>query len=390
MTESCPKCGRPMNGRSCIACRLTAYMDSIRPTEKIKTKTESISPDIVPTKIETIIKILDEAEHKSSEDKYIMGSVEIQNDEDMEVSISVEACLDDTTLFIRKETIGPGKTVHISVESDITALSIEHDSRKNVVVSIYGEKGNRIAVESKGIVFRPVFDFNLNDRRDLVARWVTPNAKAIRDLLKTDGPVAKAMESMCGTYQVSGYQGNTPEQVMKNIILQIASTYNALKSIGFSYCSDTFSYGNSNVFKYQRVKTPRKTLEDHSGNCIELSCLFASIFEALGLHPVIVFPPGHAIVGVQVVSDIIGDMPKFKVDNMIRFENVEVSGGHVENTDVLFLESTMIVSEDSTPEAAIAAAMTTVRDNLEAILEQNDFSLIFFKRVQGIKPLIEG
>lgn len=379
-----------MTDGSCIACRLTSYMDSIRPESRTDRTTAEKTPAKTPVNVDIDVKILDEAEHKPSEDRFVMGSIEISNKDDAKVTVSIEADLNGEKLFVRREALDPEKKVHLPVESDITTLSIEHDSRKNVAVSVYDEQGNRLAMESKGVVFRPIFDFDLNDRRELAARWVTPNAKEVRDLLRQDGPIADAMKALCGTYQVSGYQGSTPEQVVKNIILQMASTYNALKKMGFSYCSDSFSYGNSDRLQYQRVKTPRKTLEDLSGNCIELSCLFASIFEAMGLHPVIVFPPGHAIVGVQVTSNLIGDVPKFKVDNMIRFENIRVPGGGTENTDVLFLESTMVVSEDSAPEEAIAAAMATIAKNLERITQQNDFSLIFFRRHQGIKPIVEG
>jgi hypothetical protein len=45
---------------------------------------------------------------------------------------------------------------------------------------------------------------------------------------------------------------------------------------------------------------PGEVLDQSSGNCIELTLLYASVVEGLGMQPVIIIIPGHAYVAVRV------------------------------------------------------------------------------------------
>ena len=47
----------------------------------------------------------------------------------------------------------------------------------------------------------------------------------------------------------------------------------------------------------QKVNYPIEVLRSRDGLCIETTHLFASIFEALGMQPIIIEIPGHAFVG---------------------------------------------------------------------------------------------
>ena len=57
----------------------------------------------------------------------------------------------------------------------------------------------------------------------------------------------------------------------------------------------TFAAGQS-----QRIRLPGEVLDQSSGNCIELTLLYASVVEALGMQSAIVIVPGHAYVAVRV------------------------------------------------------------------------------------------
>jgi hypothetical protein len=56
-------------------------------------------------------------------------------------------------------------------------------------------------------------------------------------------------------------------------------------------------------FGLQRLKLPYEILETKSGMCVELSSLFASVFEKLGLRPILLTVPGHVYVAVPISWD---------------------------------------------------------------------------------------
>src|SRR5262249_22578464 len=49
----------------------------------------------------------------------------------------------------------------------------------------------------------------------------------------------------------------------------------------------------------QHVKFGRDVLKNHAGTCIDLSILFASACETVGLEPIMVVIPGHAFTGIR-------------------------------------------------------------------------------------------
>jgi hypothetical protein len=59
--------------------------------------------------------------------------------------------------------------------------------------------------------------------------------------------------------------------------------------------TDSFASGSS-----QRIRLSAEVLDQASGNCIELTLLYASVTEALGMQPAVIFIPGHAYVAIRV------------------------------------------------------------------------------------------
>lgn len=49
----------------------------------------------------------------------------------------------------------------------------------------------------------------------------------------------------------------------------------------------------------QKVRLPREVITGNTGLCIEMTFLYASVFEAAGLDPVLFFIPGHAYPGIR-------------------------------------------------------------------------------------------
>lgn len=123
------------------------------------------------------------------------------------------------------------------------------------------------------------------DCRSFLAKWVTPNAKCIDEI------VSKATENgdILGSLSSNLYRS---EEDIKKI-------YDTLSDLKYTIRSRSFSEGN---YHTQRISLPERTMKLKSGNCIDLSILLASCFEAINLKTYIVLIPGHAMVMVQLDS----------------------------------------------------------------------------------------
>jgi hypothetical protein len=115
---------------------------------------------------------------------------------------------------------------------------------------------------------------------EYIAAWVTPNAPPIDAFLK------KA-KKRTPDKNFPGEQAPTFPQVQ--------ALYEELQSRGVSYVSDPTLTSDLGVI--QRTRRPSEVLASTNAQCLEGTILFATLFEAIGLRPLIVTVPGHAFVG---------------------------------------------------------------------------------------------
>ncbi len=126
----------------------------------------------------------------------------------------------------------------------------------------------------------------------LIAAWVTPHDPTVEDVL------SRAKEFAPGR-RLPGYEDwkNTAAQVNSTFV-QARAIYRALQSIGVSYVKSSLTFGAHQGVS-ERVRMPRESLRRVSANCIDGAVMYASLFENLGMDPVVVLVPGHAYVGVR-------------------------------------------------------------------------------------------
>ena len=147
---------------------------------------------------------------------------------------------------------------------------------------------------------RPVFLHGSSDlywgrkfaNAQLVARWVTPHDDAVLQL------VARAERIIPGG-RLRGYNQVFGRSVEAQVRAQAEAVFQALKRSRISYVSSIYTFGNY-PGETQRIRLPRETLSLNNANCIDVSVVFASAMENLGMQPVIVIVPGHAFVGVRL------------------------------------------------------------------------------------------
>lgn len=191
--------------------------------------------------------------------------------------------------------VNPRNTGNFNIAPSIMSDRIDTITttpQKNIEIKVFdGEK--QIPVRTNKCIIYPkdIFVETIeNDKKDwdidfrgFLCRWITPNDKVIDEIISE---VAKDNDV------VSNTSNNTFE-----IEKEIKAVYDKLSDMKYSIRAINFSEGK---YHTQRISLPKTTIKYKSGNCIDLSILMASIFEALKLKVYICLIPGHAFVRVKV------------------------------------------------------------------------------------------
>lgn len=155
-----------------------------------------------------------------------------------------------------------------------------------------GEKSGRITVRSiNDCVYGYEEDGGWNDTSWLFAAYVNENHPAVETILKEALATGK-VDSF------AGYQGDADD-----VRDEIEAVWTALARRKIHYSSISDSSAESAPIWSQHVRLLGEALSARQANCVEGSCLFASIFRKLGLDASLVMVPGHMFVGVDLDED---------------------------------------------------------------------------------------
>lgn len=154
------------------------------------------------------------------------------------------------------------------------------------------------------VIFRETIPVRLRSADDMywgpdfkyaqfIASWVTPHDREVGRLL------SRAKE-FTPRRRMPGYEPNKSEaQQARSTYTQAKAIYRALQQKGISYVKSSMTFGAHQDVS-ERVRMPFESLHHISANCIDGAVMYASLFENLGMDPVVVLVPGHAYVGVRV------------------------------------------------------------------------------------------
>ena len=137
---------------------------------------------------------------------------------------------------------------------------------------------------------------------ELLSAFVVPNHPVLTGVLSRASSILKEWS---GNSSLDAYQSCNPNRVK----LQLAALYEAIKEQHIAYCTPPSSFGDAG----QRVRLSDNVLSGKLGTCLDLSLLYASCAEAMGLHPLLVIIQGHAFVGCWLIDgtfpDAVNDDP---------------------------------------------------------------------------------
>ena len=280
------------------------------------------------------------------------------------------------------------------------------DSNIRTVTVIVEVDDCEIARQTSSIKVRAVNDLPLTRMQDEIPRCITPSCREIREMLAGDGPVMASLQRIrlddirnlkmgclagvpyrLATDSLQSYQFKNPAERLTNVMAQAMAVFNALSGMGLKYVDFTSSEG-SGQHVFQRVNLPSETLREKRGVCLDFSCLVASVLEGMGLNPILVFPPGHAMVGVIVSSGRIPyvDNADYSGCRFIHTMDVETGDGHKDTIQAVFIESTLIGT--SSFAYSLERADSKMREYMETIMSERMYTVVYFRRRHGgVLPL---
>jgi hypothetical protein len=230
--------------------------------------------------------------------------VTVQNGNTLPVKIVISSEITGyTTKASDTVTVPSGATQEIRQNPRLTTAAIDglnsqHQADLHVVVS-YLEAGQpRMIVDQTSptlITSRRDFPWSIKgftqeEDWNLVVAMITPTDPGVEDLIRA-GANYDPSGAMVSNYDSLNDESGTVWNRLSAIWQAETNDY-GLTYIG---TTDSFASGSS-----QRIRLPAEVLDQASGNCIELTLLYASVVEALGMQAAIVFVPGHAYVAIRL------------------------------------------------------------------------------------------
>lgn len=131
---------------------------------------------------------------------------------------------------------------------------------------------------------------------ELVSAFTAPNHPRVGEVLSK---ASVYMQKWTDSPSFSGYQSGDPNVVKQ----QAAAVYAALQEENIAYTVPPASFEKAG----QRVRLPYTVLSEKRGTCLDLTLLFASCLEQIGINPLIILVKGHCFGGFWLEDETFAD-----------------------------------------------------------------------------------
>ncbi|EGB15668.1 Ribosomal protein L24E [Pseudodesulfovibrio mercurii] len=125
----------------------------------------------------------------------------------------------------------------------------------------------------------------------ILAAFVSPNDPAVAGICKR---ASMLLEASGRKGALDGYQSRDP----KRAYMLAAAIWSAVTGMTLSYAEPPASFERTG----QKIRGPKRILDQGLVTCLDGSLLFAGALEAAGLNPVVIFTKGHAFAGVWLTD----------------------------------------------------------------------------------------
>ncbi len=198
--------------------------------------------------------------------------------------------------------VGPSETRRLPVQPELLPRAYQNNEIRHAQLEIRarGPDGDLLFAESRPVLIHGGSEIYWGRKfvnTQVAARWVTPHDPAILDLVsKARGYIPRG--------HMAGYNPSTGDAtaIARHVRAQSIAIFRAMQESQITYVNSIFVMGEY-VDMAQRLRLPRETLKLKTANCMDVSVVFASAMENLGMQPLLVIVPGHAFTGVRLGPD---------------------------------------------------------------------------------------
>ena len=249
----------------------------------------------------------------------------------------------------------------------LMGLSDETTVRFDITVTAAEQSDAPVISESAELTILPANFWGGETRQpELLAAFVKPNGVYVESLVKQ---VTEVLERSGHGRSADGYQSNTREKPYA----MAAALWSVIAAQKIAYVSPPPSFAQHG----QLVRLTSDISTSKMGACLDLSLLFASCLELMGLNTVIALTREHAVVGVWLVDTM---FPLLTNDDPMELRK------RVDASDLVLFETTMVTGS---PAPTFLQACQQARSLIEEERE-DDFVYaidIAQARSRKIKPL---
>lgn len=233
--------------------------------------------------------------------------------------------------------------INIKIDNDFFC-NRQETSNENIELLIKKDD-NILFSQSKEILILP-FDHWVGPIMPILsASFVTPRNKKIPAIIQA---ASQYLEKWTGSTSFTGYQSGN-KQIVK---MQAAAIFSAIKSYNILY-TDTADFEVIG----QRIRLADELLESKMGHCVDMSLLFCSALESIGLHPIIITISGHMFAGLwlenncfcEPVFDDVSMLTKRIADGINEIIVVECTAMNASDKQLDFDKAVEIASNNLNP-----------------------------------------
>lgn len=231
-------------------------------------------------------------------DDHSLGAITVRNGEggqirDVIVSIFIPQYMDAPRECARIPSMARGKEEKVELYALFTKeiLGLLEPTKAQAQISVSYEYSGAIKTVSMSA------SVTINHRN--ASSW-DDDRKAASFVTLNDPAVLRMAKSTAGTARASGYQS------MDTNLRQAVGLLEQLRLYGLSYVPDPrvpYSRSSTRESEVDYLQFPAQTLDYRSGDCDDISILYASLLEASGVESAFITVPGHIFVAFALSMD---------------------------------------------------------------------------------------
>ena len=288
-----------------VACGAPSILEGVEASPPVDAPVNSTTADSISVSYEYTSEMVTVIYHLYGNvlDDFLVMQITNDGEEDARVKVASEI-QEYTTEAVDTVLVGAGQTVEVRQNprlnpEAVDKLNAQQPGSFRVQVFFLDEGEERVVTDDTSeIVIYSRRDFPLSisgfdehEVYELFSVMVTPNDPAVEELLR------HAADYHPGGLMTSAY-GGVENDEDGAVWKRLEAIWEAEDNIyDLTYISTWVSFAPGDV---QRIRLPSEVLEQHSGNCIELTMLYAAAVEALDMEPAIILIPGHAFLAVRM------------------------------------------------------------------------------------------